>query len=211
MFVSAGLARVCHGIETACYSMQIYELGITAGRHDECLRRVRNMPIKDRKEFLAYQRAYNKMRKEQNQGCKNLYPGSSIVRSRPPKTSTEQQVTANRTSRMPGCKPSAPAYIPHIPVTATPKIGTVISSDRVGAPPKPTNAKKTGSPASTQTHKAKAVKEPDFHQLRIKQPITTVGTVGRWRSLQEIAEALTAGDPVTGEELIRIRAVGAKV
>ena len=51
----------------------------------------------------------------------------------------------------------------------------------------------------------------DFSQLKIKKPIQIVGAVDRFRSLEEIEEALRARNPISGEELARLRRLGAKI
>ena len=56
-----------------------------------------------------------------------------------------------------------------------------------------------------------AVKALDFSQLKIKRPVHTVGTIDQFRSLEEIAEAVRKGNPISGEELVRLRRVGAEI
>src|SRR2546428_8479871 len=97
------------------------------------------MPIKDRGKYLAYQREYNKKRKQRR---RSLHPESIISHSQPPfSASRHQGVTTQPTSHVPGCKPSALAYIPNAPVKAIPsKMPASATRARLGAPAKPARA-----------------------------------------------------------------------
>ena len=160
------------------------------------------MPIKDRGKFLNYQREYNKKRK---QGGRNLHPDSEISSPQAAYRGLEQQgVTTSHTSQIAGCKPSAGK-------TSSTPINKIKNNMHLRARGKKPRAATVNHVNTASIPGSAAVIKLDFSQLRIKGPIQTVGAVDRFRALDEIAEAVRTGDPISGEELARLRRVGAKI
>lgn len=160
------------------------------------------MPIKDRAKYLKYQREYNKKRK---QGCRTLHPGSGNSRSEAAYCRPEQQgVTAHITSQIPGCE--AP-----IEQTPTASINPIKNNIHLRARRKNAKAVTPSRVNTAPIPGSVTVSKLDFSQLKPKGPLQTVGTIDRFRSLEEVAEAVQTGNPISGEELARLRRVGAKV